>query len=669
MITFTARVAANGAFARTCAKRMTSNARFMSNTSRSAAQETKAAASVSEQQAMDWNTYFAFRRTRRNYERAFMAPCALVGLGSAGYYFAQKEFDPTPIFGMEQVVVYGFATVLAGVVGLGLGPVVGNAVFRTVNSKARPVMDVMDKEFYKHIVKNRADPSANSVRNPVPDYYGEKIKSVSEYRAWLRKQREYRRKSQFFVAMLVASFLAGNVPLSFHLSEERLKVISNFGVGLLVGTSLIVIIPEGVETLYSVSKPHDHGHSSVSKRSVDLAGKASTAKSAAAESLVRGVLAERSANREAGIKRSDEPLVVFTDKAHPAYAVHSNPLYGKKPSTFADHLANTLLEETTSPLPAVEKRQSDNDKNNMDPTLMENDDKLKAGQQLRAEPDDDTLKAGDDSESAGNGHIPPLTDFQDEDEASEDGQGEGGQHDDDHEKEEEENDAHKYMGIALISGFILMFLIDQIGPTHAHGHSHHVSVADFTELHNLQLDDANIRMPSAIAVNNAKKRNNPITIGLVVHAAADGIALGASVSKPELQFIVFLAIMLHKAPAAFGLASVLLQHGFTRRQTRQQVAIFSLAAPIGAVLTYIFIQLSGHRDAASLHWWTGMLLLFSGGTFLYVAMHVMNELNRSDRSHGYVGSSGPEKGLSLGEVLSVIGGMIIPLILSVDHEH
>ncbi len=59
----------------------------------------------------------------------------------------------------------------------------------------------MDKEFHKHIVKNRADPTANSVRNPVPDYYGEKIKSVSEYRKWLRKQREYRRKATFFVGV------------------------------------------------------------------------------------------------------------------------------------------------------------------------------------------------------------------------------------------------------------------------------------------------------------------------------------------------------------------------------------------------------------------------------------------------------------------------------------
>src|SRR5688572_18943588 len=55
------------------------------------------------------------------------------------------------------------------------------------------------------------------------------------------------------LTMFIGSFLAGSIPLAFHLSEDRLRTISAFGVGLLVGTSLIVIIPEGIETLYSVS--------------------------------------------------------------------------------------------------------------------------------------------------------------------------------------------------------------------------------------------------------------------------------------------------------------------------------------------------------------------------------------------------------------------------------
>ncbi|KAG0017508.1 TIM23 complex component [Podila clonocystis] len=198
------------AITRPCVARSTSNAlaaqtrrSFTTSSPMRSAQQAKAAASTEQpvRETMDWNTYFALRKTRRNYERAFMAPCALLGLGSAGYYFAQKDFDPTPIFGMDQIIVYSIGTVLAGIVGLAVGPVVGNMVFRGVNSKAKPIVDKMDKEFYKHIVKNRADPSSNSARNPIPDYYGEKIKSVSEYRSWLRKHREYRRKAKFYVGV------------------------------------------------------------------------------------------------------------------------------------------------------------------------------------------------------------------------------------------------------------------------------------------------------------------------------------------------------------------------------------------------------------------------------------------------------------------------------------
>ncbi|KAG0277181.1 hypothetical protein BGZ95_006373 [Linnemannia exigua] len=434
--------------------------------------------------------------------------------------------------------------------------------------------------------------------------------------------------------MLIASFLAGNVPLSFHLSEDRLKLISNFGVGLLVGTSLVVIIPEGVETLYSTPKPIKssspigqppasgiNGHNAPIKRAFVL----SDTSVAAADNAADGLM-----------KRQEEFVVLTANHPH---LVRDRFLQGEgevKAASYEDNMAATLVEGRSS----FAKRQE----------IV--DDK---GGIAQAPTADQEAEVGDketerqDAEHTDNGA--------------------------DGEEEEEEDEAHKYIGLALLSGFILMFLIDQMGPTHAHSHNNHVSVADFTELHNLQLDDNNIRMPSAAGMNagGGKKRGNPITIGLVVHAAADGIALGASASRPELRFIVFLAIMLHKAPAAFGLSTVLLQHGFSRRQTRQQVGIFALAAPIGALLTYIFIQLSGQHEEASLHWWTGMLLLFSGGTFLYVAMHVMSEMNNSEKgsgSSGYsVGGAGGEKGLSVVDVLCVIGGMVVPLILSVDHEH
>src|SRR5277367_2377667 len=50
--------------------------------------------------------------------------------------------------------------------------------------------------------------------------------------------------------MFAASFGAGTLPLVMSLSNERMNIVSSLGVGLLVGTSLGVVLPEGVELLY-----------------------------------------------------------------------------------------------------------------------------------------------------------------------------------------------------------------------------------------------------------------------------------------------------------------------------------------------------------------------------------------------------------------------------------
>jgi import inner membrane translocase subunit TIM23 len=35
------------------------------------------------------------------------------------------------------------------------------------------LIEERDREFHRHIVKNRVDPTAQSATNPVPDFYGE----------------------------------------------------------------------------------------------------------------------------------------------------------------------------------------------------------------------------------------------------------------------------------------------------------------------------------------------------------------------------------------------------------------------------------------------------------------------------------------------------------------
>ncbi|KAI8576273.1 hypothetical protein K450DRAFT_274841 [Umbelopsis ramanniana AG] len=150
------------------------------------------------QAIQNWDDYFKLRAKRRNYERICCIPSSITALGAAGTYFTQLEIDPLhTVFGMEALPVYGMATVLAGFGGFLAGPFIGSGVFKLMNRGATRSMDHLDRVFYEHIKKNRADARLNSIRNPVPDYYGEKIKSVSDYRSWLRKQREHYRKGVF----------------------------------------------------------------------------------------------------------------------------------------------------------------------------------------------------------------------------------------------------------------------------------------------------------------------------------------------------------------------------------------------------------------------------------------------------------------------------------------
>lgn len=53
---------------------------------------------------------------------------------------------------------------------------------------------------------------------------------------------------------------SGHIPLAFNLSERRVRHLSDFGTGLLVGAALSIIIPEGVDAVYSATAESEHGH-------------------------------------------------------------------------------------------------------------------------------------------------------------------------------------------------------------------------------------------------------------------------------------------------------------------------------------------------------------------------------------------------------------------------
>ncbi|XP_035255340.1 zinc transporter ZIP9-B [Anguilla anguilla] len=207
---------------------------------------------------------------------------------------------------------------------------------------------------------------------------------------------------------------------------------------------------------------------------------------------------------------------------------------------------------------------------------------------------------------------------------------------------------HFFIGVSLVVGFTLMFVVDQIGSY-------------------LSIHDPRTGVSSSTSIT--------ATLGLVIHAAADGVALGAAVasSQVSVQVIVFLAVILHKAPAALGLVSFLMHSGLEKRQIQKHLLAFSVAAPLLAISTYFILIATGGSSQSRLSA-TGIGMLFSAGTFLYVAtVHVLPEISSrgqqqqqaSSHLHHHAGAASYQQGgLGVLESLTLIIGTALPVLLA-----
>ncbi|TFK61005.1 mitochondrial import protein Pam17 [Pluteus cervinus] len=147
-------------------------------------------------ETLTWPEYLAIRRSKRKWQIAFTVPSAILGFVGGVAYFGTRETDPTkPIMGLDPFMFYGFCTVGCVGVGAALGPTLGTSLWRLSHRRYLNLIDARDKEFYRRIAKNRVDASLQSPTNPVPDYYGERIGSLHQYRQWMRDQGKYKRKA------------------------------------------------------------------------------------------------------------------------------------------------------------------------------------------------------------------------------------------------------------------------------------------------------------------------------------------------------------------------------------------------------------------------------------------------------------------------------------------
>ncbi len=73
--------------------------------------------------------------------------------------------------------------------------------------------------------------------------------------------------------------------------------------------------------------------------------------------------------------------------------------------------------------------------------------------------------------------------------------------------------------------------------------------------------------------------------GLTVHSMFDGVAIGAGFEVSNwLGWLIFLAIILHKGPAGFAMASVMLASGRTRAVAFYSTVVLAAATVLGVLL-------------------------------------------------------------------------------------
>lgn len=147
--------------------------------------------------------------------------------------------------------------------------------------------------------------------------------------------------------------------------------------------------------------------------------------------------------------------------------------------------------------------------------------------------------------------------------------------------------------------------------------------------------------------------------GLLIHCCADGLAMGAAFlsGNARLTMIIAAAMVLHKAPMAFGLSTYLMSCGWNFARSQRTLLAFAAAAPAATLATY---GLLGSLTFLSSPGAVALCVIFSGGTFLHAAtMHILPEV-LSSGGNGRMGSM---------QLAAVAVGSLLPAALSWGHHH
>lgn len=155
------------------------------------------------------------------------------------------------------------------------------------------------------------------------------------------------------------------------------------------------------------------------------------------------------------------------------------------------------------------------------------------------------------------------------------------------------------LGLIVLAGFLMMLTLEGFGIGHAAHEEHH----DHAEEHG----HSHVHHPSSLIA---------LALGLSVHAAADGLAIGSALAGADaaIATTIVLAVLFHKLPAAFSLGAFSLHHRGPDQQRLVALDVigFSLMTPALMLLSYWLLGNASDGLVAG-------ALLFAAGTFVYVA--------------------------------------------------
>jgi len=231
------------------------------------------------------------------------------------------------------------------------------------------------------------------------------------------------------------------------------------------------------------------------------------------------------------------------------------------------------------------------------------------------------------------------------------------------------------VGGALIAGFIVMLLLDQInfvdkegkqerrrssgahivmseeGSDGSHSDGEGGSLTDRDNEEDAEHSGGNQagaaqKIPKKMAALEVESQKSAeevnmtalkVTFGMMIHTVIDGFASGVScfAESAELQIILLAALLIHKMLETFGLSAYYLGERLQSSTHKRYIIMYSLSAPVVLVLTafmVVLIGLNNSDDATEISFEISLCLLFSAGSFLYVsAVHVLGE----DHDHGH----------------------------------